>query len=233
MAAMKVSLNGQACEIPPGVASFGDLVFFVEQQRLPPGEVLTTISVDGAELDELQEQAYGPRPCGELERVDFFSAPPLELAREGLVDAGELLPSLAADLPGVAEALRSGRVAEGLEMFDPCLEVVSWYVSLLSALDALLGRHDPSFRIDPASARDADDLVPEVDAALLDGAELRSFASIENLRQKLVDIELAQGQNDHLLLADLLEYELLPIVQIWASETTLLLRKVNHERAQA
>jgi hypothetical protein len=232
---VKVTLNGNPCEVPSGVASFGDLVFFVEQQRLPPGEVLTVIALDGAELDEAEENAAASRPCSELEQVDFFSAEPLELAREGLEDAAELLPSLGADLPEVAAALRSGKVTEGLEMFSPCLEVVDWYVTLLRALDTLLGRHDPAFRINPDTARDADDLSPEVDGTSLttDSDGWRSFASVENLRQKLVDIELAQEQNDHLLLADLLEYELLPIVQIWSEESPSLLHRVNTESAEA
>lgn len=234
---MQVLVNGSARDIPPGVASFGDLVFFVEQQCLPAGEVLTVIALDGNELDEAEEQAAGARACSEIDRAEFFSAKPLDLAREGLEDAAELLPSLAEDLPVVAGAMRSGKLAEGLEMFSPCLEVLSWYVSLLSALDTLLGRQDAAFAPGTGETRDADELSAEVDGADLSGPladeELRSFASIENLRQKLVDIELAQERTDHLLLADLLEYELLPIVQIWAEESPLLLRRVSAEDAVA
>lgn len=234
-------MNGSACDIPPGVASFGDLVFFVEQQRLPPGEVLTVVALDGNELDEAEEQAAAARPCSSIDRAEFFSARPLDLAREGLTDASELLPSLSEDLPLVAATLRGGKLNDGLEMFAPCLEVLSWYVSLLSALDTLLSRDGVCFSLHPDTASDADMLGEELNGAgeaaaggsLNDGSELRSFASIENLRQKLVDIELAQQQSDHLLLADLLEYELLPIVQIWADESPRLLHHVTAQDAVA
>jgi hypothetical protein len=239
MLAMQVYVNGHECDIPAGVASFGDLVFFVEQQRLPHGEVLTQISLDGKELDEQEESAAAARPCSSIERAEFFSARPLELARDGLSDAGELLPSLAEDLPRAAAAMRSGKLSEGLEMFAPCLEVVSWYVSLLNALDVLLSRDGVSFSLHPGSAGDVDSMGEELDGAsdapgdIAGGSELRSFASIENLRQKLVDIERAQQQSDHLLLADLIEYELLPIVQIWADESPRILHTVSTQDAVA
>jgi len=42
-------------------------------------------------------------------------------------------------------------------------------------------------------------------------------------------VEQAQERGDHLLLADLLEYELLPIIEIWSSEAPALLLKIQRE----
>lgn len=233
---MKVSLNLKPCSVPDELATFLDLLTFVERERIPSGQVLTRIIVDGTELDEEEERAEYAKPLSDLGVVEFYSARTLDLAREGLQDATELLPSLAEDLPAVSAELRGGKLSEGLAMFSKCVEVLSWYVGLVTALDAIFRPADPSFRLDPAGARSPEDLSPEDDLTGLtveDGPELRTFASVENLRQKLLDIEDAQENNDTLLLADLIEYELLPIVQIWVQETPMLLAKVNREGGSA
>jgi hypothetical protein len=210
------------------------MVFFVEQQRLPAGEVLTRIVVDDEELSEAEERALAARPCRELGTVEFYTARPVDLAEEGLHDAKELLPGLAADLPKVAQELRSGKVVDGLELFGPCLEVLSWYVSLITAVDAIFSRNNPAFRSVEPDLNEAEELGAELDGAAPEApSELRTFASIEILRQKLLDVEQAQERGDHLLLADLLEYELLPIIQIWAEESPQLLAKIQRESGEA
>jgi hypothetical protein len=112
--------------------------------------------------------------------------------------------------------------------------VLSWYVSLISAVDAVFTRNNPQFRMADPELDEAEELGAELDGAAMDNApELRTFASVENLRQKLLDVERAQERNDHLLLADLLEYELLPIIEIWVTEAPQLLGKIRRESGVA
>lgn len=233
---MKASLNLKPCEVPEELSTFDELVNYIENERVPSGHVLTRIVVDGSELDEEGEEGNAGRPLGEFGVVEFHSARTVDLAREGLGDAIELLPALASDLSSIAAELRGGDVPDGLEMFYECIAVLDWYVSLIAALDTLFSQHDPSFRVDHTLLSTDDDLAPEGDMTGLtisEGPELRSFAAVENLRQKLVEIERAQQNNDILLLADLLEYEVQPIVRIWAGEAPVLLAKVNREGAMA
>ncbi len=233
---MKVSLNLKPVEVPGDLTCLREVIDFVEEHRLKAGEVLTRILLNGEELDEEQEMLQSAVSVGGIELLELHSARTLDLAREGLEDAAQLLPSLVEDMPQVAAELRGGNVREGLEMFSACVEVISWYVSLVSAVDIIFRRNDPSFRLDPAAGHSADDLSPEADFTELaadDGPELKTFASIENLRQKLLDVEQAQNNNDTLLIADLVEYELMPIVQIWSGEVPVLLRKVNREGGTA
>jgi len=233
---MKVSLNLKPCPVPDGLETFIDLLNYVERERIPSGQVLTRIVLDGTELDEEQERAEYSHLLSQLEVVEFYSARTLDLAREGLSDATELLPSLAEDLPVVASELRVGKLSEALTNFAKCVEVLSWYVGLITALDAIFRPADPAFRLDPAGAQVSEELTPEEDLTAVtaeEGPELRTFASVENLRQKLIDIESAQDENNTLLLADLIEYELLPIVEIWAGEVPVLLAKVNREGGTA
>jgi hypothetical protein len=233
---MKASLNLKPCPLPENLETVADLINYMESEQVPPGQVLTRIVLDGRELEPEEEVEAAAMLLQGVEIAEFHSARTIDLARDGLADAGELLPGLVEDLPAVAAELRSEHVADGLEMFGKCVEIISWYVSLITACDVIFGRADPSFRIDPASPRGAEELSLESDLTALtleEGPELRTFASVENLRQKLLDIEEAQEHNDTLLLADLIEYELLPIVNIWIGEVPVLLSKVNREGGTA
>jgi hypothetical protein len=233
---MRVSLNLKPCPVPDGIATFQELITHLEHESIPSGQVITRIVVDGREWDEDDESAQAGTEPQEFDMIEVYSSRTVDLAREGLTDATELLPSLAEDLPVVSAELRSQDVRDGLEMFSHCIEVISWFVSLISACDVIFGRNDPGFRVDPAAARGPESLSLEDDLTALtveDGPELRTFASVENLRQKLLDVERAQENNDILLLADLIEYELLPIVGLWIKELPVLLAKISREGSTA
>lgn len=230
---MKVSLNLKPCKQPADVETLADLIRHMEDGGLPAGHVIKRIVLDGEELDEEGELKRLDEPLSGVELIEFYSARPEELAVEGLTDATQLLPSLAEDLESAARNLRSGNVKDGLLEFSVCVDIITWYVGLIDPVDIIFSRRDPSFRLAPDRG---DDGSPEADLGELgadESPELRTFASIENLRQKLIDVEQAQRNNDTLLLADLIEHEMLPIVRIWIEEVPVLLKKVEREKGTA
>ncbi|MCB1188041.1 hypothetical protein KDL29_12815 [bacterium] len=236
MEAVKLSLNLQNCEIPAGCANFGELVSYMEEQQIPQDEVITRIIIDGSDVSSERELELATEPLSEFEIVEFYSARTLDLARQSMQDATELLPALQADLPTVASELRGGNIQDGLLMFDKCLEIISHYVSLVNAIDGIYRRIDPSFRLLPSADAATDDNDTEFDVDSLNpnpDNELKTFASIENLRQKLMSVEQAQANGDSLLLADLIEFEILPIVGIWNNELPVLNGRVQRENAKA
>ncbi len=233
---MKVSLNLKPCDIPEGIETIGEVIAFVELERVPHGQVVTNIVLNGDNLDDAAEAIHGSKPISECEMLEFYSSRVTEIIKEGVNDATQLLPSLVADLPLVAIELRSGRVQDGIEMFGQCIEIISWYVNLISRVDEISRQADPSFRINPASAKPSEDTEIGADLTALtaaEGNELKTFASFENLRQKLIDVEQAQANDDTLLLADLIEYEIVPIVQIWVDEVPVFNAKVSREGGTA
>ncbi len=233
---MKLSLNLQYCEIPAGCESFGELVQYMEEQGIPADEAITRIIVDGHAVDTQTELDMSARPLGEFGIIEFYSARTLDLAHQSLQDATSLLPALQANLPEVARKLRGGDTRDGLLMFDRCLEIISHYVGLVNTMEGIYRRIDPSFRLLPSADAPTDDNETDFDMEKLNpnpDNELLTFASIENLRQKLLSVEQAQGNGDGLLLADLIEYEILPIVNIWNEELPALNGRVQRENAKA
>ncbi len=234
---MKASLNSRPCEVPDQLGTFEQLLSFVEVNRLPPGHVITRIVVDGEEWDENSERQRASQPVKDLDLVEFYSMRTLDLAREGLEDATQLVPALADDLLETAALLRGDDFQDGLGVLYECIELVDWYVNLVTAVDIIFSRNDPEFRLSPDSMEIADGLDPDADFQALseedNGPELKTFAAIDNLREKLLAMEEAQKNNDLLLLADLIEYEIQPIVKLWAREAPVLLAKVSREGGTA
>lgn len=237
---MRASLNLRPCEPPEGLETFDELVAWIEGKQLPGGHVLTRILLDGSELDEQAESEAGRRPLSEIGVVEFHSARTLDLARDGLEDALDLLPALSEDLAETAGELRAGDPRVGLEMLYECTGILDWYVSLLSAIDQLYiraGQPLDDYEADGAAdgGLGAAEGLHNFDGGLEESSlrGLQSFASIENFRQKLVEIEAAEAKQDLLLLADLLEYELAPLVKLWERELPALRARMQLEGGEA
>lgn len=237
---MRASLNLRPCDPPEGLETFDDLVAWVERSQLPGGHVLTRILLDGAELDEQGEVDAAPRPLSGIGMVEFHSARTLDLARDGLEDALDLLPALCEDLAETAGELRAGDPRVGLEMLYECTGILDWYVSLLSAIDQLYiraGQPLDDYEGDGAAegGLGAAEGLRNFDGAADDHGlrGLQSFSSIENFRRKLIEIEAAESKQDLLLLADLLEYELAPLVKLWERELPALRARMQLEGGEA
>jgi len=230
---MKVSLNLKPCEVPSDLKTVGEVIAHVENHKLAEGHGLNRIILDGEILEFEDEQAVAEKPVAEVELLEFYSARPVDMAIEGLTYAIELLPSMAEDLAGIAQDLRSANLEEGLLRFHECLGYIGWYVTLVNAAQQIITTHDPNLQFLDLS----DEATPETDLSQVqppaDGPELKTFASRENLRQKLKDMEAVQENKDNLLLADQIEYEILPIVKIWADEVPVLLKQVQAEAGMA
>lgn len=233
---MKVSLNLKPLELPENLNTLLDIIEYMEQGGgLPRGHVIKHIILDGEDLDAEAEQANLDKPADKIEMLEFHSARPVDIAIEGLTDATQLLPSLAEDMATVATDLRSGSVQDGLIKFGICADIINWYIGLINPINIIFSQADPSFRL-RENFNEEDELSPEADLGDLSadaGTEMRTFASVENLRQKLIEVERAQRNADTLLLADLVEYEILPIINIWVSEAPMLLKKAERESGTA
>lgn len=233
---MKVSLNLKPLPMPNNLETLLDVIDYMEQKGgLPDGHVIKHIILDGEDLDEEAEQENLSKPVHEIDLLEFHSARPVDIAMEGLNAATQLLPSLAEDLATVATDLRSGNVQDGLLKFSVCADIINWYTSLVNPLEIIFSQIDPSFRL-RIDLDDGGEESPESELGRIvkdESIEMRTFASVENLRQKLMEVERAQRNADTLLLADLIEYEILPIVNIWVTEVPLLLKKVERESGTA
>jgi len=225
---MQVSLNSEPIKTPAGLNTVGEVVRFVETDVLPRQHVITKVVMDGEEVtNQLGDGDAFRREAAEC-RLEIFSARAIDVAKKGLVDATRLLPVLVDELPEASQELTGGMVEAGLNRFSRCMESISWYVNLLSAVEYILS--DEGFAGTESAGLESEELSPEDPApGAWSGQDdgLMSFASVENLRQKLLDVQSAQYTNDTDLLANMIEYEILPIVQIWVRELPSIVSRVS------
>jgi hypothetical protein len=237
---MKVTLNDRPLDVPQQCGTFQDLLSHVEDELLPQGQVITSILLDGVELDDEAEQDSLLRRTADINSVEFFTARAVDLAREGLEQAVELLPALSEALKDSAKLLREGHTAPGLDLLYESLGHVEWYIGLIAALDIYFSQLAGETEDDLFEGPPLPGSIPVPGGLPIKGTagehgidELRTFASVENLRTRLIDAQRLQQAGDMPRLADLLEHEVLPIAKLWAREAPLLLRRVAREGAVA
>lgn len=237
---MQVTLNDKQVAAPAACATLHDLLAYVEDELLPRGQVITLIEVDGLELDDDGELDALDRSLSGVQTVTFRTTRAVDLAREGLEQAVELLPALSDALRESAHLLRAGDTAAGLDLLYECLGHVEWYIGLIAALDIFFSELTPEGEDDLLEGTPLDGRTISVPGGIpLRGSgdsaagDMRTFASIENLRGRLVEAQSLQQNQEMRKLADLLEHEVLPITKLWAREAPLLLRRVAREGAVA
>jgi len=235
---MQVSLNGKPIKVTAACVTLHDLLAYVEEEVLPRGQVVTSIEVDGLELDDDGEGEALERSCEGISKVDFATARAVDLAREGLEQAVEILPQLTEALRESAHLLRGGQTAEGLDLLYECLGHIEWYIGLIAALDIYFSELTTDTDDELLGGTQLGGRISVPGGIPLRGAEqgfgeLRTFASVENLRTRLIEAQRLQQAEKLRELADLLEHEVLPIARLWAKEAPLLLRRVAREGAVA
>ncbi|MDQ3023571.1 MAG: hypothetical protein M3R04_04170 [bacterium] len=237
---MKVTLNGRPLTVPQQCEKFQDLLSHVEDDLLPRGHVITLIVLDGAELDDDGELEALARRCADISTVGFVTARAVDLAREGLEQAVELLPALTEALRDSARLMREGHIASGLDLLYESLGHVEWYIGLIAALDIYFSQLAADSDEDILEGAPLAGNIPVPGGLPIRGTagehgmdDLRTFASVDNLRTRLIEAQRLQQAGDMPRLADLLEHEVLPIAKLWAREAPLLLRRVAREGAVA
>jgi len=191
---MEIIINGESREIEAeGLSTFKDLMVHLQNCVVQQPSVITRVFVNEEEIDEGQEIGLGEFPISDIAKLSIQTADKLDLAHEALEDAQEYLPALSSVLEGAAAKIRGGDIHGGLQDASQALEIVGAFGEVL---DGIRG----AFRIDFSMVR-IDDL------NLLD-----KLNQLNRYAQETLDA--VQKQN-WTLFADLIEYELSPLLYEW------------------
>ncbi|MEP0814738.1 MAG: hypothetical protein HRF49_08760 [bacterium] len=208
------------CEIDlsaSGVETFGDLVVYLTANVVPPGEVIYRLVVDGREIDETEEGKLAKEPLSGFELVETYTRNAVDISLEGLATACELVPSIREDALEAGGELRTGNMDRGYGLVADLIPFLGWYLDLLTAIDRIF-------------VRPGDDFLTRDFAGM--GA-IRSFELLEAMKEQLAALSQAQQYRDHAAVADILEYEIAPILEVWETEVGLIQRRMAESRAAA
>lgn len=159
----------------------------VNRELQPKQRVVVEVKCDGLEVNNEALEDCLKNGVGQIE---IFSNTPAELIFDGLAYAIEYLPKLSQGLGKVVQFIQEGEEGEAVRLFLQALEGIEWLNSLLTAIETFGIRKE----------------IPDTVKQKIPGA-------IHDFKSKMQTLLAAWENFDYLLVADILEYEVIPLLE--------------------
>jgi hypothetical protein len=195
-------------EFPPGV-SLGEIIDQLCNQKIFQDRVISHVRVNGQELVEDENGLFPDVPGGEIDSLELQTELSREMAYQGVLDARNYLERLTPGIEKTAELFRLGEDAKSHGQYALCMEGINWFTQVLEG------------------ARQVMDL--DYQKIVFNRVSVHSY--IENLEHIISEMLTAQSDEDWVMLSDLLEYELLPIMEGW-KEILPLIEKTARDQGR-
>lgn len=205
---VKIRVNGESFDIgPSGVTDIADLVRKIKTARFEPGELIVSLIVDGESMDVATLEAQGnPMPASQVGSVEIVTVKrPFEKAAELLRGMGEYLGRLSDGMAGMADKFRIGDEEEANTNLGKALDGLGVFTDLVETVKSL-------------SRTDLSTVVDETGESL--------GAKEGRLLNALKDMEGAQVNKDWVLVADILEYDVGPLIREWRALLPIVEREL-------
>jgi hypothetical protein len=198
-------INDREIAAPTNFASFDQLLKHMEESHLASDTVIRQICVDGNQftLDALKDPAFDG--IENKERIEIFTSPLIEVAKDSIDGALEYLSRVEMLTPALSNRFQDSPDADAFQNLKQLYEGF-YFISIL------LGKLSASYNIRLGEAIVRDVSVQE---------HLEKFISV--LKQL---IECKQN-GDYMLIADILEYEILPGVPVWKDIFEFVSKKIT------
>ena len=187
--------------------NFKSLINHVEKEHIPPGRVITTLKLNDEFLSEDQEVAFGAKPLSDIETLEIETSIANQLATETLMDYQDYLPKLSEQFERCAKEFRGGDRLKAFRLFSSSVEFISAFINILDHI-----RH--VFLIDYSKIQCGDKTMMDL-----------------NLRMNELANEILESSEkaDWTHLADLLDYELSPLLYEWMAEIPELIKVIEEK----
>lgn len=205
---MIVKLNSEVVEVDlEGFSTAGDLLEYLKKTYLSPRDFISVISVNGEEVSEKQQAALVKRPVSEIESFEITTENPTDLSIRTLEKMDEFVDSLIALLESSSDKFRIEDETIANKHFLTSVEALQTFVDVIIKIKTLnaLDYKDILYNSKP---------VLEKEEALL-----RTFNSLRDL----------QEGRDWISLADIIEYELVPLLHDWKKIFPMVIRIVRSQ----
>jgi len=199
-------LDSQEIAIPFDASSITQILKHVESFHLPPNTVVRQVQVDGLPLVP-DPKAQFDLQCGieKRERVEIFTGTVREIAFDSINEALDYLDRVETAIPSLSNTFQSSPGPETFQNLRQLYEGLYW-------LNLLLDKLKSNFQI-------------SFDKAVFQGIPA------SDCHQKFVTIlkQLIESQErrDFVLISDLLQYEICPMLTVWREMFLMISEKVN------
>lgn len=198
---MNCMVDGMVRNVQGGAGGVGNVISILNREFAESGKVVSSLRVNGEEFfgDE-EELGYG----ADVSSLEITTDTPANLAVKALVSGQEYIEDLRDFLLKTVDLFRTGDETRGKEYFVESVQGLQWLVRMVGYIGQIL-------RLD-------------FDRITHESCTLGQI--VQHLNQICADILGAQEKGDHVLLADLLEYELAPQIAQWREIFAMLKARV-------
>ena len=190
---MKVLVNGKEETISFMGETLGDLLSHIEKVGVAQGNVVRSIKIDGQESSPDSSEAQRTQ-ISEIATLEVEVSTLAEMINKNIENADAYLIRLIPGIEKSVELFRIGNEQEANKFFVKIVDGIDWFSQVL---DIILT---------------AKEISPDT---VFEGKSIQDRrTSLVDLTQQMVD---ANKNQDWVLLADLLEYEILPYYQEWSN----------------
>jgi hypothetical protein len=190
--------NQEIAPPPPSISSLEQIIKHVEDNLLPPNAVIKQVNLDGSPIDASASQNDPALLLGDLtqrEKIEIFTCTLKEIALDSIREASSYLERAETLTPSIASSFRDFPGPEAFETLKQLYDGFYWLTMLLDRLELV-------FKID-------------LDGTVVSGTSIREYH--QKFLSILKQLVTAQEQEDFILIGDLLEFELIPIIPVWKS----------------
>jgi hypothetical protein len=198
-------INDREITAPTDFTSFDKLLKHIEESHLAPDTVIRQIYVDGHQytLDALNDSTI--KSIENPEKIEIVTSPLMEVARDSIEEALEYLSRVEMLTPALSIKFQDYPDADAFQNLKQLYEGF-YFISLL------LERLSTSYSIKLGEAIIGDISVQE---------HLGKFISV------LKQLNECKENSDYALIADILEYEIIPGVPIWKEIFEFVSKKIS------
>ena len=190
---MKVLVNGKEETISFMGETLGDLLSHIEKVGVAQGNVVRSIKIDGQESSPDSSEAQRMQ-ISKIATLEVEISTLADMINKNIENADAYLIRLIPGIEKSVELFRIGNEQEANKFFVKIVDGIDWFSQVL---DIILT---------------AKEISPET---VFEGKSIQDRrTSLVGLTQQMVD---ANKNHDWVLLADLLEYEILPYYQEWSN----------------
>ena len=190
---MKVLVNGKEETISFMGETLGDLLSHIEKVGVAQGNVVRSIKIDGQESSPDSSEAQRTQ-ISEIATLEVEISTLADMINKNIENADAYLIRLIPGIEKSVELFRVGNEQEANKFFVKIVDGIDWFSQVL---DIILT---------------AKEISPET---VFEGKSIQDRrTSLVGMTQQMVD---ANKNQDWVLLADLLEYEILPYYQEWSN----------------
>jgi hypothetical protein len=199
---MQVTLNDQTLPVDLShLRNLEEVLLELNEKFIPDGQQLFQVEVNGEFFTERYPRESRYVTLGEVARLDLKTVSDTDMARAILSDAASQALTLVQALEKSAALFRLAAEDEANHYFAQVLEALRWLLQTGEGACQVL----------------------KVDLGQVTSPQIGDVSDFLKRFQDLLD-EMLQvyEEEDYILLADLMEYELLPMVQEWQKILSLL-----------